>query len=68
MGNPEVKVAIIRSGRKAYEVAIELGWDRAKLSAIISRSSTPDSAEKRNLANVLGKTVAELFSKQLEVA
>lgn len=64
MENPEVKVAIIRSGRKAYEIAMELGWDRTKLSSIISGYYTPDSAEKRQLAKVLGRSVQELFTNK----
>jgi hypothetical protein len=62
MENPEVKVAIIRSGKKAYEIAMELGWDRTKLSSIISGYYTPGSVEKQQLAQVLGRSVRELFA------
>jgi hypothetical protein len=64
MGNPEVKVAIIRSGKKVYEIAMDLGWDRTKLSSIISGYYTPSSVEKRQLAQVLGRSVHELFTKK----
>ncbi len=64
MENPEVKVAIVRSGKKAYEIAMELGWDRTKLSSIISGYYTPSSVEKRQLSEVLGRSVHELFTNK----
>jgi len=59
--NLELKIAILRSGRKAYEVAGALGWSATKISQIVTGIYIPDEAEKIRIANVLGVPVQEIF-------
>ena len=61
MCNTRLKIAIIESGRKGYELAHDLGWHPTKISQIVIGAHHPNSDEQRQLANILGKTVAELF-------
>lgn len=57
----EIKIAILKSGRRGYEIARSLDWPPSKLSAVINESYTPTSIEKEDLANELGGSVNELF-------
>jgi len=61
MCNTRLKIAIIESGRKGYQIARELDWHPTKVSQIVIGAHRPNSDEKRQLANTLGKTVGELF-------
>jgi len=63
----EVKVAILRTGKKHYEIARQLGWAPGKISQIISEVYTPDSLEKELLAEELQVTVDELFNPSRQV-
>ena len=58
----QVKISILRSGRKSYQIARALGWHPSKLSHIIAGIYVPDSCEKEDLARELETTVDELFS------
>ncbi len=62
-----VKLAIVRSGRRNYEVCQALGWYPSKISAIINETYVPDSLEKEDLALELGLTVEELFNPKEKV-
>lgn len=64
-----VKVAIVKSGKHAYEIARALDWHQSKLSAIVSETYEPSSLEKEDLAKELRVTADELFgpSASLEV-
>ena len=64
MVNKRIKIAIIESGQKGYELARGLGWHPSKVSQIIIGAYRPSFAEKRVLATALGKTVDQLFSKE----
>ena len=69
MCNVEIKVAILRSGKKGYQIAQSLDWHPTRISQIISGVYTPSFEEKRQLAEALGATVPELFSSgRLETA
>ena len=68
MYNTRLKVAIIESGLKAYELAHQLNWHPTKLSHVVTGAYLASAEDKRQLANALGKTVGELFSTRLEVA
>jgi len=59
----QVKVAIVKSGRRGYEVAHALQWHPAKLSQIINEIYTPTSLEMELLSEELGVPVEELFPK-----
>lgn len=63
MCNTRLKIAIIESGRRGYEIAHQLNWHPTKVSQIVIGAHRPNSDEKRQLANVLEKTVANLFPK-----
>ena len=60
----ELKVAIIRTGRRNYEICQALGWYPSKLSAVINESYVPDSLEKEDLASEIGVTAEELFPRR----
>lgn len=62
--NLEIKIAVIRSGKKSYEIARAIGWHPSKISQIVSGIYSPSEAEKRQLALELRRTVDELFSAQ----
>ena len=64
MHNKRLKIAIIESGRKGYEIARHLEWHPTKVSQIIIGAYTPSSFEKRQLAEALGRSVHEIFSEK----
>jgi transcriptional regulator with XRE-family HTH domain len=61
MRNLNLKICILRSGRKGYEVAQQLGWHPTKLSQIISGVYSPDDEDKELLANAIGVSVVDIF-------
>ncbi len=66
MCNTALKCAIIQDGRKGYQIAQLLGWHPSKVSQIIIGAHTPNSEEKRQLADTLGKREIELFPVENE--
>ena len=64
MRNKRLKIAIIESGKKGYEIARQLEWHPNKVSQIVIGAYTPSSVEKRQLAEVLGLSVHELFTNK----
>ena len=67
MCNTNLKIAIIQSPYKGYELAHKLDWHPTKVSQIVIGAHTPSAEEKRQIAYVLEKSVSELFSSQLTV-
>jgi len=63
MKYPGLKISIIESGKRAYEVADQLGWHTSKISNIIAGAYRPTPEEKRALSDVLGKPTQVLFAK-----
>ena len=65
MGYPELKVAIIRRGKRQYRVCQELGghWTPAKLSHIIHGAERITSAEMRELSEYLRIPIKTLFAE-----
>ena len=61
MCNTRLKIAIIESGMKGYEIAHQLDWHPTKVSQIVIGAHRPNSDEQRQLATILGKAVDELF-------
>jgi len=61
MCNTRLKIAIIESGRKGYEIAHQLDWHPTKVSQIVIGAHRPNSDEQLQLAHILNKTVVELF-------
>jgi hypothetical protein len=68
MQNTLLKIAIIASGFKGYELARTLQWHPTKVSQIVIGAHHPTDNEKQQLADALGKSVSELFQKRTEVA
>ena len=66
MCNTRLKIAIIETGQKGYQIARRLGWHPTKVSQIVIGAHPPNAEEKRQLARMLGKTVAELFHTSKE--
>lgn len=62
----KLKVKIIESSRKFYEVAQSLGWHPSKLSHIINGAMKPSPEDKAMIANELGVDVAEVFPLKKE--
>ena len=64
MRNTRLKVAIIESGQKSYELAYKLNWHPTKLSHVVTGAYPASVDDKRQLADALGKTVSELFNSE----
>ena len=60
----KLKVKIIESGRKSYEVAHSLGWHPSKLSHIINGAMKPSPGDRAKIASELGVDVAEVFYRK----
>jgi len=61
----DLKVGILKSGLKNYELAAELGWSPSKLSAVLSESYDPTQAEREAIADVLGLSVHNIFPAKI---
>ena len=61
----DLKVGILRSGLKNYEIAKELGWSPSKLSAVLSESYNPTHAEREAIADVLGLSICDIFPRKI---
>lgn len=59
--NLALKVKILASGKKGYEVAGAMKWQPSKLSTIISGLVEPSWTEKKKLAKILECEVANIF-------
>ena len=64
MGNTQLKIKIIQSGRRAYEIERELDLWPSKLSKIIAGIIEPTHEEKVCLAEVLNCPIAEIFPSE----
>ena len=68
MANTNLKIAVIQSGLRGYEVERVLNFWPGKLSKVISGIIVPTKGEETALAGVLDKKVCEIFpSEQVEV-
>jgi transcriptional regulator with XRE-family HTH domain len=56
-----LKVAMLRKGVRQTRMAVELGWDPAKLSRIVNQIAIPTAAERTAMAKYLGLDESELF-------
>ena len=59
--NIKLKVAIVKSGQKSYQVAQALHWHPSKLSHIVIGTYLPSQDEKESLAEVLQVDQNDLF-------
>ena len=63
-----LKIKILESRRRQYQIAHSLGWHPTKLSAIIHGAHEPSSSEKEDLAAELDTTVEALFNPDQKAA
>ena len=56
-----MKIAILEKGIRQTRMAVDLGWDPAKLSRIINELVKPTSAERRAISEYLGVSEVDLF-------
>ncbi len=64
MINQNLKIAIVQSGHRSYEIEREVGFWPGKLSKIITGIIAPSKDEEIALASVLGKKVCEIFQPE----
>jgi len=64
--NLALKIAILQTGKRQYEVAKELGWMDSKISRILNGSYTATEEEMKKIAILLNKSVEDLFSDGIE--
>lgn len=64
MTNTPLKVAIIQSGQRSYEIERSLDFWPGKLSKLISGIITPSVKDRLALAEILQRPVANLFPEE----
>ena len=57
-----LKVALLKKGVRQNRMAVDLGWDPAKLSRIVQEINKPSSHDKQAIARYLQMGEAELFA------
>lgn len=57
----DLKIAMIRRGVRQNHLALELGWDPAKLSRIMNGMKVPTAEERRAISDCLKLPEAEIF-------
>ena len=59
----DLKLALIRKGIRQTRMAVDLGWDPAKLSRIINETITPSAGDRVAIARHLNLPESRLFQK-----
>ena len=57
----DLKVAMLKQGVRQSRMAVELGWDPAKLSRIVNEITVPKEGERKAIADYLGTPECEVF-------
>ena len=57
-----LKFEILRRGIRQTRMAVQLGWDPAKLSRIVNEIAKPSDADRRAIAAYLKKSESGLFT------
>ena len=57
----DLKIAMIRSGVRQNHMALELGWDPAKLSRIMNGMKVPTAEERCAISKYLKLPESEIF-------
>jgi len=57
----ELRIQMLKSGLRNYQIARKLGWHSSKLSSVLNETYRPSSMEKEDLAEVLGCGVEGAF-------
>ncbi len=61
MLNVPLKIALVRTGKRQFELADALGLSELRLSQILHGRTTPTEAERARMAEVLGVSERVLF-------
>jgi transcriptional regulator with XRE-family HTH domain len=56
-----LKIAMLNKGVRQTRMAVDLGWDPAKLSRIVNQVGAPSAADRKAIADYLGTREADLF-------
>jgi transcriptional regulator with XRE-family HTH domain len=59
-----LKVTMLQRGIKQYRMAVDLGWDPAKLSRIVNEIAPPTADDRKAIAEYLGMNEADLFTEK----
>ncbi|MEO5925710.1 MAG: helix-turn-helix transcriptional regulator [Bryobacteraceae bacterium] len=59
-----LKLALLRKGIRQTRMAVDLGWDPAKLSRIINEMISATDEERTRIAEHLGLEAGKLFAKE----
>ena len=59
-----VKIAMLKQGIRQTRMAVDLGWDPAKLSRIVNQITVPKEDERQAIADYLGVPEAEVFLRE----
>ena len=65
MLNVHLKIAIIQSGQRSYEIERALGFWPGKLSKILSGIIDPSIEDRVALSEILQRPIANLFPEEL---
>ncbi len=69
MTNINLKIAVIQSGKRGYEIERQLGLWHSKLSKFVTGIIEPTADEKNHLDEILNRPIEELFpSEPVEAA
>ena len=60
----DLKVAMLKQGVRQSRMAVELGWDPAKLSRIVNEITVPKESERKAIANYLRVPECEVFLRE----
>lgn len=63
-----VKIAMLQRGVKQCRMAVELGWDPAKLSRIVNQIIEPKPEDRHAIAKYLGTPESEVFPEYVASA
>ena len=56
-----IKIAMLKQGVRQTRMAVDLGWDPAKLSRIVNEITVPKEGERKAIADYLRVPECEVF-------
>jgi len=57
----ELRIQMLKSGLRNYQIARNLGWHSSKLSSVLNETYRPSAVEKEDIAEALGCRVEDAF-------
>ena len=63
-----MKIAMLKKGVRQTRMAVELGWDPARLSRIVNQGGALTVQERRAMADYVGENEADLFPENVTAA